>query len=71
MSKTQKKQIKTSILMILGMLCLIIGQSKVPDFIKNSALFLSLASFLFLIFCFVKSAKNQIIAAKGKTSINE
>jgi len=71
MSKTQKKQIKTSILMILGMLCLIIGLSKVPDLIKNSALLLSLAAFLFLIFCFVKSAKNQIIAVKGNTSINE
>ncbi|QBQ40532.1 hypothetical protein [Sphingobacterium psychroaquaticum] len=68
MSKTEKKQIKSSILMVVGMLCLLIGLNNVPNLLKYSALVLSLTSFLYLIFCFIKDAKDQITAVKGKIS---
>ncbi|MBE8712816.1 hypothetical protein [Sphingobacterium hungaricum] len=68
MSKTEKKQIKNSILMIAGMLCLLIGLNTVTELVKYPALIVSLASFLYMIFGFVMDATHQLSSAKKENS---
>jgi len=61
---SQLTQSKNSILMVIGMAFLLIGTNDVPSYVKYTALVISVASLLYMLFGFAKDAAKQIAQAK-------
>lgn len=57
-------QIKNSILMVIGMAFMLIGTNDVPSYVKYTALIISLAALLYMLFGFAKDAVNQVSSVK-------
>lgn len=69
MRNKEKKQIKNSILMTVGMMFMLLGLNEFPNHFKYSALVIAIAIFLFLIYGFVKDIILRMSSTK-KSDLN-
>jgi uncharacterized membrane protein len=69
MRNKEKKQIKKSILMIVGMMFMLLGLSELPNHFKYSALVIAIAIFLFLIYGFAKDIIHRM-SSTNKGGLN-